>query len=83
MVNKQMQEFDNAFLEDLVRKKDIKKDRGLPTSYNIEHLLSFADGSIGFIAEKYYITTSTTTDSDGNMRTRYTYHSDEICDSYV
>lgn len=70
--------FEDEFLTDLVREKDIEKDRGLGMSFNIKNLLQFGNGNIGLIAEEYYITTHTTTDSNGRMRTYYTYHTNDL-----
>ena len=69
--------FDDAFLEDLLNQKQINKGRGL-SSYNINDLIQFADGSFAFIAEQFYITTHTTRDANGNTTTTTYYHTDEI-----
>ena len=76
--NVQIHDFDDEFLMGIASKKDIEKDRGLKTSFNIENLLSFSDGTVGFIAEQFFITTSTTRDSRGNTRTTYTYHTNSL-----
>lgn len=66
------------FSEGLISKRDQKKDRGLNTSFTIDDLLVFADGSFAFIAEEYYITTSQYIDSQGNWQTKMVYNSDQI-----
>jgi hypothetical protein len=71
-------EFDADFLDDFATEKDIKKDRGLNMNYNIDDFIHFSDGSIGFIAEQYYVTTHTYTDSQGRRQTTYHYHSNNI-----
>ncbi|MCB0540712.1 MAG: hypothetical protein R2836_03085 [Chitinophagales bacterium] len=70
-------DFDAAFLEGLIKEKQIKKGKGVSESFDIDHLITFADGTFSFIAEKYYITVHYTY-SNGQTRTYYVYHSDEI-----
>ncbi len=77
-IQKNIKEFDDAFLEDIISKKRLEKDRGLETSYALDRMIEFGDGSYGFLAENTYVTVSTTTNAQGQMRQRYTYHSDEI-----
>lgn len=61
-----------------VNKKVAKgKNIELP-NYNLKGLVMEADGSVVQIAERYYVTTHTYTDSNGNTRTTYIYHYDEI-----
>lgn len=69
--------FDDAFLEDHLSEKLIEKDRGL-SSYDIYDLVQFSDGTFSFIAEQNYITVTTSTDADGNVRTTIIYHTNEI-----
>lgn len=76
--NTSTHDFKASFLEGMVRKKDIEKDRGIRSNFYIEDFIEFNDGSIAFIAEENYITSVTTTDSRGNTRTTYTYHTNEI-----
>lgn len=70
--------FEDEFIEDLVSRRALKKDRGLSSSYNIDHFIHFANGEIGFVAEHYYVTSHTTTDAQGRTRTSYTYHSNTL-----
>ncbi len=68
--------FTEEFLEGLQTKKQDKKDEGI-SRFNIDYLVLLADGSLSFIAEKYYITTHTV--SNGKTTTTYyVYHSEEI-----
>lgn len=46
--------------------------------FDLDELIQREDGGTVLLAEKYYITVHTTTDSRGNMRTYYVYHYDDI-----
>lgn len=70
-------DFTKEFLEGLQTKKQEKKDQGI-TSFAIDYLVRLPDGSFSFIAEKFYVTTVTTTSSNGSTQTTYIYHSNEI-----
>lgn len=68
--------FTEEFLEGLQTKKQDKKDEGI-TSFNIDYLVKLPDGSLSFIAEKYFVTVHTY--SNGKTTTTYyVYHSNEI-----
>lgn len=69
--------FDDAFLEDLIRDKAIDKGKGVSNAFDIDHLITFEDGSFSFISEEYWITTHTYV-SNGRTVTYYIYHSGEI-----
>ncbi len=69
--------FSEEFMEGLATKKQIKKDKGVSYSFDILKWITFDDGSFSFIAEKLYTKTHQTY-SNGQWRTYYTYHSDEI-----
>lgn len=77
-LNVNTDELTAELLEGLVKERDLKKDRGLSTSFSIKNLLHFNDGSIGFVAEQYYVTSRTSTDANGHVTVRYTYHSNDI-----
>lgn len=49
--------FQKDLLVNLVRTKDILKDKGLQANYDIKDMIEYADGTIGFIAEENYETT--------------------------
>lgn len=69
----------SEFLQDLISNRDLKKDRGLNSSFRIRDFLQFDDGSFGFIAEEYYVTVNRTNNGMGSMQTEtYVYHSDQI-----
>ncbi len=68
--------FTAEFLQGLQTKKQEKKDEGI-TRFDIDYLVKLPDGTLTFIAEKYYITTHTV--SNGKTTTTYyVYHSEEI-----
>jgi len=69
--------FEKSFLEGLIKKRKIKKDKGLETSYYIKHVIKFADGSHSFIAEKYYVEISSQY-VNGSWQNNTVYNSDEI-----
>ena len=69
---------EEEFLEGLISKRDLRKDRGLNSSFRIDDLLFFNDGSFSFIAEEYYITTSQSTDSYGTLQTQTYYNTDQV-----
>lgn len=76
--NVQISPFEDEFLEDIVSKRSLEKDRGLSSTYRIDDFIHFSDGSLGFIAEQYYVSVHTYTDSQGRTRTSHTYHSNTI-----
>ena len=47
-------EFENSFLRDLVREKDIRKGKGLSDNFAITDIINYEDGKIGFVAEERY-----------------------------
>lgn len=59
--------FKDDFLEGLLKEKDIKKGKGLQSSYRIDNMITFSDGSYSFLAEQFFITYRTSTDSRGNQ----------------
>ncbi|MBT8190141.1 MAG: hypothetical protein KJO29_06900, partial [Bacteroidia bacterium] len=50
-----MTEFKPRFLKDLVSDRAITKGKGLDLSFDINELLRFENGNLGFIAEKNYV----------------------------
>ena len=76
--NTKTTKFESEFLENLARKKDIEKDRGLRHSFDIDNFFELQDGSIGFIAEEDYVISHTSRDGNGNTRTSYTYYTNDI-----
>jgi|GEM_PF-573720 len=52
-------EFEKGFLDNLTRDRDIKKGKGIKTTYEIKDMLEYRDGTIGFIAEETYTTINT------------------------
>ena len=78
IVNIKINEFEEEFIKDLANKRALKKDRGITTNYSIDDFIQYSDGSIGFVAEEYYVTVHTYTDSQGRTKTTYTYHSNEL-----
>lgn len=69
--------------EKKTKKKASKgKDVGL-FAYDLRNLKINNDGSIVFIAEQSFITSNTYTDANGNTRTTYTYHDNDIIAVYV
>lgn len=72
--------FTDEFLDGLQTRKQEKKGEGI-SSFQIDNMVRFADGSFSFIAEKYYITVHTVTSYNGKTTTTTTYtvyHSDEL-----
>ncbi len=63
-------EFEAKFLRNLVSKRAVSKGKGLDLSFDINELLRFSDGTMGFIAEKNYITYQ---DNYNNYNTYYGY----------
>lgn len=76
--NAKIHKFDNTFLEDIAKKRDIKKERGIRLDFDIKNFIQFKDNSIGFIAENYFITTHSTRNSNGTTSTYYQYHSNAL-----
>lgn len=70
--NKSVKAFSADFLELFGVKKN-KKGEEL-YNYDLESINFKEDGTITLIAEKFYVTTSTYTDGNGNTRSRTTYH---------
>lgn len=70
--------FESKFLENLARKKDIEKDRGIGYGFDIDNFFELRDGSIGFIAEEDYVISHTYRDGNGNSSTSYTYYTNDI-----
>jgi len=71
-------EFEASFLEGLTTDKNIEKDRGVSKAFRFEKGVQFNDNSIGFIAEEFYITTSTYWDANGRMQTRTIFNGGDI-----
>lgn len=69
--------FEDEFLEKMLSEKAIDKGKGVSTRFDIDHLITFEDGSFSFISENYWITTHTYT-SNGQTYTYYVYHSGDI-----
>ncbi len=72
----------NLYQKERVQKKNNKK-KSKNKSVNISNMdldkiYYQDDGSILLIGEKYYVTSHTYTDSNGNTHTRYVYHYEEI-----
>lgn len=87
MGDAKIHEFNRRFLEGLASSRAINKNKGLPYNFDIKNLLRFDDGTMGFIAENSYVTTSTTPSSIGyggingglgNNTLTYTFHTNDI-----
>ncbi len=72
-----MKPFDKDFMVDMVGEKKADKGKGLSEFY-FDYFFSKKDGGAYIVAEQYYITVITTTDSKGNTHTRYVYHYNDI-----
>ncbi|MFK7810344.1 MAG: hypothetical protein AB8F74_21245 [Saprospiraceae bacterium] len=76
--NIKIHKFQPEFLEDLVSEKSIEEEVGLNESFNIDKPIHFTDGSLGFIAENYFVTTITRMSGNGDMRVSEFYNSNSI-----
>lgn len=81
--------FDEALLEDLEKKKSIKKGKGLKSNFIIKDMLQYENGNIGFLAEEtdiqvYYrnnvggFNNGFNTVNNMNTRQEVVYHTDDI-----
>jgi len=73
--------FSEEFLHDKYGNKDgkiaRKKDKGIK-NIDFKGLYLMENGDVIVNAEEYYVTSHTVTSTNGNMRTRYVYHFDDI-----
>ncbi len=69
--------FDDSFMTEMIGEKKAAKGKGL-SSFFFDHFFVKKDGGAYLIAEQYYVTTSTYTDSNGNTHTRTVYHYNDI-----
>ena len=70
--------FEADFLEDLISNRKIKKGAGLKNRFDIENVLHFNDGSLGFIAEENYLERVRGRDQDGNITHGILYHANSL-----
>lgn len=73
-----LHEFTTDFLLGLVSDNQIKKGKGLESSYRIKDIINYRDGSIGFIAENSYMRDFSQTDMYGRWYNRRVFVTDEI-----
>ncbi len=70
--NVKTHKFDKAFLEQILSEKDMEKGYGLSSNFSVKDVFTFSDGTFSFIAEEYYVTSSTSRSSVGNSVTSST-----------
>lgn len=70
-------EFDTETLALFMKQKKAEKGKELD-NFTFDRVIMRTDGGAVLLGEKYYVTQSTTTDAQGNTRTTYTYHHNEI-----
>jgi hypothetical protein len=69
--------FDSSFMTEMIGEKKAEKGKGL-SNFDFDYFLTKKDGGAYLIAEQYYITTHTYTDSNGNTNTRTVYHYNDV-----
>ncbi|MEM1217052.1 MAG: hypothetical protein AAGJ82_15260, partial [Bacteroidota bacterium] len=77
-VDSKMHPLDREFLADLVTRRAAKQDRGLNSNFRIRNFLQFADGSLGFIAEEFFVTVTQSMGPNNTWQERTVYHSNQI-----
>ena len=74
--------FDTAFMSEFMSARKASKGKEL-NDFDFAEMILREDGGAVLIAQKYYVTTSTTTDNQGRSRTTYTYHYNEMIVSNI
>lgn len=69
--------FDKDFMVEMLGERKADKGKGIG-EFVVRQFFSKKDGGAYIVAEQYYITTTTYTDSKGNTYTRYVYHYNDI-----
>lgn len=86
IVSESFKEFDIDFVTDYFKKMKAKKTKKKKSkkknvdlvNYDFRELVVREDGGAYLVAEQFYITTYTTTDSNGRTTTHYKYHYNNI-----
>jgi len=76
----------NQYVKKKVAKKNNRKDKKGKSNYeslSLRKLFFHEDGGITIIGEQYYVKAHTRTSSQGNVRTTYTYHYNDILVSKI
>lgn len=69
--------FDKEFISESIGEKKAEKGKGI-RYFDFDYMFTRKDGGIYMVAEQYYLTTRTYTDSNGNTRTVTVYNYDDI-----
>lgn len=72
-------EFEQEFIEQIIGVRRAKKGNEIPTSYNLDHVITTADGGVILLAEQFYMVQHCTRDPKTGVETcYYTYHYNSI-----
>ncbi len=86
IVNRSFEEFSLDFItqnmtekeEKKTKKKDAKGKDAELYRYELDEIILREDGGAVLVGEQYYVVVNTYTDANGNTRTTYTYHYNDI-----